>query len=134
VGQFWSSSLWRAWPSGEILIEFAYAETIYVTIYHHVVNYDYDHDLVVLIVTIGGLLIIEAQILMNVHHYCVDYCVYSTVIDRHHETMDRFCCHHRHQAHHGILRVDYPSHSVRESGHILIGHHRCLVVDGSDQI
>jgi hypothetical protein len=119
VGRFWSSSLRRAWPSGEILIDFAYADMIYLNVYHHVMNYDYDHDLVVLIVMIGGLPIIEAQISMNAHHYCVGYCVYSTAIDCHHGTMARCRLCHRHQAHRGILRVDYPGHSVRELGHVL---------------
>jgi hypothetical protein len=86
-------------------------------------NYDYDHDLVVLIMMIGGLLIVDAQISMNASHYCVDYCTYSTVINCHHETMDRCHLHHRHQAHRGILMVDYPGHSVRELGYILIKNH-----------
>jgi hypothetical protein len=122
MGQFRSSSLRRAWPLNEILIDFAYVGTIYVIIYPHVMNYDYNHDLVVVVVTIVGLLIVEAQILMNVCHYCVNYCVYSTAIDHHHETMDRFRRHHRHQVHRGIPRADYPDHSVRESGHVLSGH------------
>jgi hypothetical protein len=134
VGRFWSSSLQRAWPLAKILINFAHVETIYVTVHPHVVSYDYDHNLVVLVITIGGLLIIEAQILMNARHYCVDYCVYSTAIDRHHEMMDRFRRHHHHQAHRSILRADYPGHLVRELGHVLIRHCRCLMVDRSDQI
>ena len=134
VGWFQLSSLRRAWPSGEILINFAYVETIYVTVYPHVVNYDYDHNLVVLVVRIGGLLTVEAQILMNVCHYCVDYCVYSTAIDHNHEMMVCFHCCHCHQAHHSILTADYPTHSVHESGHILIGHRQCLMGDCSDQI
>ena len=134
VGQFRSSSLRRAWPLGEILTDFTYVEPICVTVYPHVMNYDYDHDLVVLVVRISGLLTVEAQILMNACHYCVSYCIYSTAIDRHHETMDRFRRHHRHQARHGILTADYPGHLVHESGHVLTGHCRCLVVNRSDQI
>jgi len=108
---------------------------ICLTIHHDVVNYDYDHDLAVLIVTIGGLLIINAQTSMNAHHYCVGYCVYLTAIDHHHEMMAR--CHHlchRHQAHLSTLMADYLDHSVRESGHILIESHRYLAACHSDQI
>ena len=116
------------------MIDFAYDETICLIVSHHVVSYDYDHDLVVLIVMIGGLPIVEAQISMNTRHYYVGYCVYSATIDHHHEMMDRFHRHHRHQAHRSILRADYPGHSVCELGHVLIEHRRYLMVCRSDQI
>jgi len=104
---------------------------ICLIVYHYVVYYDYDHDLSVSIMTIGGLPIVNAQISMNMHHYCVGYCVYSTVIYNHHEMMDR--CHH-HQDNCSTLMVDYPDHLVHESGHVLIKSHRYLVVCHSDQI
>jgi len=107
---------------------------ICLIIYHYVTNYDYDCDLIVSIMTISGLLTVDAQISMNTHHYCVNYCVYSTVIDCHHETMDHCHLHHCHQAHHSILTVDYLGHLVRELGHILIKSHRYLAVCHSDQI
>jgi len=119
---------------GEILINFTYDEMIWLIVYHAVVNYDYDRDLVVSIVTIGDLPTIDAQISMNARHYCVDYCIYSTTIGHYHGTMARCRLHHHHQAHCGILRADHPGHSVCESGHILTKLRQYLVVCHSDQI
>jgi len=134
MGRSWSSSLWRASLLGKILINFAYNEMIWTIVHRAVVNYNYDHDLVVSITMISDLPIVEAQISMIACHHCVNYCAYSIAIDRHPETMDHFRHRHRHQAHHGILRADYLSHSACELGHVLIEHRRYLVACHSDQI
>ena len=134
MGQSLSSSLRRASLLVEILIDFAYNRTIWMTIYRAVVTYDYDRNLVVSIMMISDLPIVEAQVSMIARHHCVDYCVCSIVINRHPEMMAH-CRHcHCHQAHHSILMADYLSHSAHESGHVLIEHRQYLVACCSDQI
>jgi hypothetical protein len=84
---------------------------------------------------IGGLPIIESQILMILQHYCADYYVYSIVINYHHGTMGHFHhLRHHHQDHHGTPMVGYPAQMAHELGHISNEDRGYLKVCHSDQI
>jgi hypothetical protein len=117
------------------LTSFAYDRTTDLIVYRHVVNYNYDYNKLVAIVTIDGLPIVEFRILTISRHYCADCYVYLIMINYHHGMMAH-ChhLHHHHQIHHGTPMVGYLTPLAHESGHVSSDDCGYLEVCHSDQI